>query len=811
MIMCLKKTGFMRSGRFGFRILLAGVLMASIAAIAPASPSASAEARIVTWPAPEGEPLSADYRVEVNGRPVDVYLAKTEFNDGKYGFASFDFSGEVNVRVTSPLSLEKAEILPQSSGIELVLRTAQALEFTARRPFKISIERDGENSPLLLFGNPLEENPPKAGDPGVVYFGPGIHKPGKISLGDGQTLYLAGGAVVKGGVEAKGENIAILGRGILDGSDYPHLDGPMIFMVHFEKCRNVAVRDVILRGSWSFTIAPCGCDNVTIDNVKICGSRVLNDDGIDIINSRDVAIRDCFIRTQDDCIAIKGLKGYEDRSCERITVTGCSFWTDIANIFRIGYESDAEAMRDITARDVDVLHFVDTRPVEHYWTKCVFCIQPSNNMPMEDLVFEDFRINAAGGRNVLVKILPMICGGWSLPDADKAGDFIDTKYQEPGRHVKNCRFKNIVLSGKAGGRPGMIYVSGVDAGHTVEGVTFENVVRLGEPAYADSPEVSIGPYATKIEFLPAPAVRARTVQAPRWFKGNLHTHTTMSDGDSSPESVIRWYKDHGYDFLAITDHNTLTPPDEYAALQDKRFLLIPAMEVSDRFGDAPLHVLALGLRDPGLKPAGGGDVSGTLQNDVKAALAAEAVPVLCHPNFEWAFGADELFRIQECDFFEVLNVHPAVDSAGGIEVPGTEEMWDSILSRGKRMFGIGTDDMHILSKYAGRSWIMVRAAELSWPAIWTAMERGNFYTSTGVVLDDIRVKGSRISLSIRAKEGQGYTTFFIGSSGRVLKTDASLSPSYKAPKTELYIRAKVIDARGRVALTQPIFFSEKPE
>ena len=170
------------------RILIASALFALVATNAPGSSSAFAPAEIVTYPAPDGEALSTDYLVEVNGRPVDVHLARTESHDGKYGFAYFDFSGEVNVRVTSSMSLEKVEILPENSGIMSVLRKAHTLEFTVRHPFKVSIERDGENSPLLLFGNPLEQDPPKAGDSHVVYFGPGIHEPGKISLTDNQTL-----------------------------------------------------------------------------------------------------------------------------------------------------------------------------------------------------------------------------------------------------------------------------------------------------------------------------------------------------------------------------------------------------------------------------------------------------------------------------------------------------------------------------------------------------------------------------------------------------------------------------------------------
>jgi hypothetical protein len=442
--------------------------------------------KLVTYPAPAGEALSADYVVKVNGKPVDVYLAKTQHHDKKYSFAYFNFSGEVEIRVTSSVSLSNVVILPESCGIKPSVRTTDLLAFTAQRPFKISIERDGENSPLLLFGNPLEENAPKQGDPNVIYYGPGIHKPGKISLTSNQTLYVAGGAVVKGGIEAKGDNIRILGPGILDGSDYPHADGPTVYMLTLEKCNNALIRDVIIRGSWLYTIAPCGCNHVTIDNVKICGSRVDNDDGIDPINSNDVIIHDCFLRTDDDCIATKGIAGYNNKKCENITITDCSFWTDRANIFRIAYESEADTMQNITARNIDVLHCVgDNRTPETFWSNWIFYIQPSNGMPMSNLLFEDIRINASGDNNNLIKILPMRCG------CDN----------EPGLYVKGCVFRNIQITGKAGGKPGMIYIDGADAERMVENVTFENVSRFGTPVSDSSPDIMIGHYSRNIRFL----------------------------------------------------------------------------------------------------------------------------------------------------------------------------------------------------------------------------------------------------------------------------------------------------------------------
>jgi len=460
--------------------------------------SKSCVGQVVSYAAPPGEATDSDYAVTVNGQPIDVCFAKTQHHDKKYFFAYFDFSGEVEVQVTSTVPLANAVVRPQACGVTLRAKSAGSLVLTATRPFKISIERDGVNSPLLLFGNPLETDAPTRDDPRVVYFGPGIHKPGKIELTSNQTLYVAGGAVVKGGVEARGENIRILGRGIIDGSDYAHGAGPTPFMLIFQKCRNLLVEDVIVRGSWLFTIAPCGCDHVTIRNVKICGSRVDNDDGIDIINSSDVTIEDCFLRTDDDCIAIKGLGGYDRKNCENIRIANCAFWTDRANIFRIGYESDAGAMRDITARHIDVLHFVsDDRPPDTFWSNWVLYLQPSNNMPMSGLRFEDFRVNAPGHNN-LIKVQPMICKGWQEVVGAR---FIDWEYKEPGQCVKDCHFKDIRVTGNPGNHPGCVYVSGVDAQHTVDDVTFENVDRFGERISEVSRDVTIGPHTSNIRFL----------------------------------------------------------------------------------------------------------------------------------------------------------------------------------------------------------------------------------------------------------------------------------------------------------------------
>ncbi|HEY0592190.1 MAG TPA: hypothetical protein VGF40_10515, partial [Thermoanaerobaculia bacterium] len=102
-----------------------------------------------------------------------------------------------------------------------------------------------------------------------------------------------------------------------------------------------------------------------------------------------------------------------------------------------------------------------------------------------------------------------------------------------------------------------------------------------------------------------------------WYKGNTHTHTINSDGDSTPDEVVRWYREHGYHFLVLSDHNYLTPVEGLQAVHgaDERFLLIPGEEVSDRFGDDPIHLNGLDLHEL-VPPQGGSSVADLIQRDV---------------------------------------------------------------------------------------------------------------------------------------------------------------------------------------------------
>ena len=298
----------------------------------------------------------------------------------------------------------------------------------------------------------------------------------------------------------------------------------------------------------------------------------------------------------------------------------------------------------------------------------------------------------------------------------------------------------------------------------------------------------------------------------RWYKGNTHTHTLNSDGDSSPDEVARWYREHGYQFLFLTDHNFLTSVDGLNALMgaDERFLIIRGEEVTDRFGGKPLHINGLDVKRL-VSPQGGASVVETLQRNVDAIRDADGVPHINHPNFGWAVTADELARVRNTKLFEVYNAHPMVNNLGGGGVPGLEAAWDTILSRGVLLYGIAVDDAHHFKRpwdptasKPGQGWIVVRAARLGAKELLEAIERGDFYASTGVELSDYQATAARITIAIREAAFAKYRVLFIGRGGRLLKEVTSNPATYDITGSEGYVRAKVIDSNGHVAWTQPV-------
>ncbi|MDC0284468.1 hypothetical protein OAK85_03855 [Mariniblastus sp.] len=295
------------------------------------------------------------------------------------------------------------------------------------------------------------------------------------------------------------------------------------------------------------------------------------------------------------------------------------------------------------------------------------------------------------------------------------------------------------------------------------------------------------------------------------------------------------------------------------------FLLIEAEEISDRAQGRPIHMNAMNLSSL-ISPLSGATPVEAINNNLRAAQEqakknGEPIMVhLNHPNFGWAVTAEELAAVTNERFFELYNGHPSVNHLGDATRPGTEKMWDIANTiridqlNSDPIFGLATDDSHHYHNQAnrdattGRGWIMVKANELNTAKLIDSMNRGDFYSSSGVTLDLIETAASsgkkQLCIKIAPVSGVKYTTQFIGtrknynkkatarldSSGKpvratkvysddvgiVLKTVEGENPSYTADGDELFVRAVITSDRPHPnpsfknqkeqAWTQPVFW-----
>ncbi len=298
----------------------------------------------------------------------------------------------------------------------------------------------------------------------------------------------------------------------------------------------------------------------------------------------------------------------------------------------------------------------------------------------------------------------------------------------------------------------------------------------------------------------------------RWYKGNLHTHTTHSDGDSSPDAVARWYKEHGYQFLFLSDHNYFTDPEGLNHLlgAKERFLLIGAEEVTSHWEKKPVHVNAYGISQL-VPPQFGPSVRETIQRNVDAVRAAGGIPSLNHPNFGWAVTGEDVAAVRNLRLIEVYNGHPTVHNEGGGGKPSAEQIWDIALSAGRELFAVAVDDAHYFKRFGpgysnpGRGWVMVRAPELTVRAILAALRTGEFYASTGVELAEVIRGDNRLRVKIKPDRNFAYTTRYFGDGGKLLLESFELESEYALKPGERYVRATITDSMGRRAWTQPVF------
>ncbi|MDM7925535.1 MAG: hypothetical protein QUS35_05915 [bacterium] len=295
-----------------------------------------------------------------------------------------------------------------------------------------------------------------------------------------------------------------------------------------------------------------------------------------------------------------------------------------------------------------------------------------------------------------------------------------------------------------------------------------------------------------------------------WFKGVTHTHARPGETDTTVQAAAMWYKERGYRFLVITDHDTVVFPAAFTEMEDSSFLPIPGEEITAIGGGIDVEISGLNIRKS-VPRVTGESVPAALSRSIALVREQGGVPVYNHPNYQWRLGAMDIAAVEDCRLFELFVGFPGVNNEGDSLHPGMEQAWDSLLTAGKRLYAVASDDAHVYRRLSadlpnpGRGWVAVLARRLDAAEILSNLDRGLFYSSTGVVIERLRVSSRRIEITVRDAGDSRFVTEFIGPAGRVLKRTADNPAAYTLSGPETYVRARITDEQGRRAWIQPVF------
>lgn len=406
-----------------------------------------------------------DYTVKVRisgGEWKDLYEYNVHVDMDKVQDASmvqFDMGNPVEVMVRKNNGkICEVDIRPLNNKVKYVQKQ-NVIFFTLDRPQYLSVEFNGDRlHNLHLFANPLETETYTETKEGVMYFGPGIHKPDEASnrqirIPSNTTVYLAPGAVVMSKlVVDKVENVRVIGRGIL----YHPTRG-----IEVTDSKNVYIEGVTVINPDHYSVFGGGSTGLTVKNLKAFSCKGWSD-GIDLMCCRNVLIDNVFMRNSDDCIAIYNHRWNWFGGSSDITVQNSVVWADIAHPINMGGHGDpdspiGEVLENITVRNVDILEQDEDDP---YYQGSLNIDCGDKNI-IRNILFENIRVESIqDGRLFCLKVL------------------FNPKYNKaPGNSIEGITFRNITYNG-IGENPSLI--KGIDENHGVKDVTFENVFINGK-------------------------------------------------------------------------------------------------------------------------------------------------------------------------------------------------------------------------------------------------------------------------------------------------------------------------------------------
>jgi hypothetical protein len=474
-------------------------------------------AGIKIYPAPPHSQLNHAFTVKVrqNGgdwHQLDVYLAKVANNinglikQEMTSFAYFDFQGEVEISVTSNnANINTVSLRPLSFGI-VPAATENTVTFKLKSPKNLSLEINGNIfNNLHLFTNPLDNFKHNARDTNLVYFGPGIHRIGRLRVPSGKTVYIAGGAIVQGALMMdKVNHVKIRGRGILTQLSLPgdpvqaaggkpgqkpaEPRGDAITINYSEAVSIDGI--IVLPHKYSVLIGQSA--GVTLKNLRSFSSEG-NADGIDVFCSNNVLIDSVFMRNSDDCIAIYGHRWSFFGNTNKVRVTNSTLWADVAHPVLIGTHGDSlhpDTLADISFKNIDIL---DQHENQIDYQGCLALNAGDSNL-IDQVSFTNINVeNIRKGQLVNLRVM------------------YNQKYNtSPGNGIRNILFKNMTYKGL---NANLSVICGYDDARGIKNVTFENLCingRMisdnmpGKPGFyktGDMANIMVGEHVEGIKFV----------------------------------------------------------------------------------------------------------------------------------------------------------------------------------------------------------------------------------------------------------------------------------------------------------------------
>ena len=441
-----------------------------------------ADPGLIIYDAPSGAEKNNDYMIQVrkeSGEWHELFgynavnmnkgpypdAVKVPLNSQTFAYFDSDFHNRIEVKVTrNKGTFTTVRIRPSSYGIS-ILQNGNSVSFYLDQPRKISVEFDGDiYHNLFLFANGTEVNPPGEGDAGVIYFGPGLHEAGTINLNSGGTIYIAGGAIVRGNIRGTGiTGATVRGHGILQNGG-----------IRINNSSHITIEGIIIINSPGWCIVPNQVDSSIIRDVKIINKGV-STDGSDPSGCRNLTFDNVFYRIPDDCISVKCYK--VTRSNLDMVIRNSVFWSDASHCILIGPEGNGMSTERLLISNCDFLECKYTG--SDYWG--VFAITNGDNMTIRDITIENCRVEDFSCSNLVA--FRIETNMW---------------VKAPGGPIRNVLFRNITYNGRNANDS---YIKGYDSTRCVDGVIFENLQINGHRILsAGQGKFQIGPYATNVIF-----------------------------------------------------------------------------------------------------------------------------------------------------------------------------------------------------------------------------------------------------------------------------------------------------------------------